>query len=344
MGITIGTPVMMLDRNNHFGKESKKHGNMRAVLCEAMSERQCKDVDLDRNKTQQNKYFDFGYFDFTSERDEADFYSGNAWADIYEAEAERYRTVDKNGKEKKLRSDANIAFAGIIKPDKASMDKLSQEDQHRLLTDSLDIIKDMYAKRGMQINTAVMHTDEGNPHIHYFGYDPNYKLSDKFKLPFYRALNVTEFPKRMREKGWDVEELTGYLEDTEGMSTDEIEQYKTKKKASKKSGRSSADYKNDQGIENAEQAREAVEADLRRLEANKAKYIMQARKEAAEAASSEAAAIREKALAEAAQIKQQVSEDVLAKAKKWDEHVAERNKSINIPSNTDNLFGIDYSR
>ena len=59
MSFSIGTPVMMLDRNNHFGENSKKHGNARAVLCEAMSERQCKDEDLDKSLTKTNTYYMF---------------------------------------------------------------------------------------------------------------------------------------------------------------------------------------------------------------------------------------------------------------------------------------------
>lgn len=337
MSFSIGTPVMMLDRNNHFGDNAKKHGNARAVLCEAMSERQCKDEDLDESLTKTNTYYmPTAYY--------GDGRKGNNIAYRYENLAEEYRIVDRNGKEKKLRSDANIAFAGIIKPDKEFMKGLSKDEQDRLLNDSFHVICDIYSKRGMKIEFAVIHRDEGNPHMHYFGYDPDYKLSDKFNLTFFKALNVTDFPKQMRNKGWDVKDLTGYTEATKGMSESEVEQYKAKRKASRKSGKSSADYKKEQDIKKTEQAKKAVEDDLRRLEANKAKYIMQVKKEAAEAALREAATIKEKALAEAAKIKPQFSEDVLAKAKRWDEYVAERNKRLEISSDTNNLFGIDYSR
>lgn len=344
MSISIGTPVMMLDRNNHFGKNSEKHGNARAILCEAMSERYCNDVDLDKSLTKTNTYYagsDHTYRDGTS---------GNYIADRYEDLAEEYRIVDRNGRERKLRSDANIAFAGIIKPDKESMDGLSKDEQDRLLNDSFNAICNIYSKKGMKIEFAVIHRDEGNPHMHYFGYDPDYNLSNKINLNFFKALNVTDFPKQMRNKGWDVKDLTGYTEAIKGMSKSEVEQYKINRKSSKKSGKSSADYKKEQDIKKAEQdinkteqAKKAVEADLRLLEANKAKYIMQVKKEATEAALREAATIRENALAEAEKIKPQFSEDVLEKAKKWDEHVAERNKRLEIPSDTNNLFKNDYS-
>ena len=339
MSISIGTPVMMLDRNNHFGKNSEKHGNARAILCEAMSERYCNDVDLDKSLTKTNTYY------MGNEHTYRDGISGNYIADRYEDLAEGYRIVDRNGKERKLRSDANIAFAGIIKPDKESMDGLSKDEQERLLNDSFSAICDIYSKKGMKIEFAVIHRDEGNPHMHYFGYDPDYNLSNKLNLTFFKALNVTDFPKQMRNKGWDVKDLTGYTEAIKGMSENEVEQYKTKRKSSKKSGKSSADYKKEQDIKKTEQTKkavEAVEADLRLLEANKAKYIMQVKKEAAEAALREAATIRENALAEAEKMKPQFSEDVLAKAKKWDEHVAERNKRLEMPSDTNNTPGIDY--
>ena len=61
MQASVGLPVMMLDRQNHYGsKRNEKHGNAKAIMEEAMAERACSDFDLDRERTQGNKcsFFD----------------------------------------------------------------------------------------------------------------------------------------------------------------------------------------------------------------------------------------------------------------------------------------------
>ena len=257
MGARVGMPTMKLDRCNHFGKEDSHSGNARAVLCEAFDERCSSDPDLDSTKTDGNIYWQM------SEDGEA-IESGNELADMYEKMADNYRVVDKNGKEKKLRSDAGIAFAGIIKPDSEYMETLSYVNQIQFLRDSVECIEKIYEKRGMKICGVVMHLDEATPHVHYTGYDPEYKLGKKLGLKLYRALNVTEYPKMMKSKGWDVEELTGYLEDIEGMKEDEIQEYKAKRRKERKSGKTSKAYKTEKdaerALQEAEDARERAEA------------------------------------------------------------------------------------
>jgi hypothetical protein len=218
---------MKLNRCNHFS-QSGKSGNARAVLCEAFSERHSSD--FDKSKTCNNIYF--GTYD-----------SGNELADFYEHMADVYKVIDKNGRKKKLRSDAGIGFAGIVKPDLDSMSNMSEDKQIAFLRDSLDCIKEIYEKRGMKICAAVIHTDESNLHLHYTGYDPEYRLGRKLNLRFYRALNVEEYPKMMQRKGWDVEPLIGYLEVTRSMSDDEIAEYKAKRRKERQSGKTAKAYK-----------------------------------------------------------------------------------------------------
>lgn len=347
---------MMLDRQNHFGKKSQKHGNCRAVLLEAMQERRCNDPDLCPEKTGDNEYWDInskGIFEKGY-----DLTSGNAWADWYEEQAESYRVVDKNGKEKRLRSDANISFAGIIKPNEEFMSSLSADEQYEFLNDSVDCVNAILKKRGMIMNAAVLHTDEGNPHIHYFGYDPQYKLSSKFNLSFYRALNVTEYPKLMREKGWDIKPLTGYLEDTKGMTEEQVTAYKSKKKASRQAGKPSEEFKAEQDrlkaererdrvlaeLEQAEREQKALEAKISDLKEKGNKYLSSTKKRAQR----DAEAIRRQAELEAEEIRQQAIDsipvDIREKARKWDEHVKARTERTGYESGGSRQNDYDFSK
>lgn len=359
MQASVGMPVLMLDRQGHFGdKPDSKHGNLRAVICEAMSERECSDPDLNRELTQYNEYWaidDMGLRDANS---------GVAWADKYEEMADEYRVIDKNGKAKRLRSDANIAFAGIIKPDMEFMQTLSEEEQFTFLSDSLDCVRKIYEKRGMKINMSVVHVDEGNPHVHYFGYDPEYKMSDKLKMPFYRALNVTEYPKMMQARGWDVKELTGYLEATQGMSESEKEEYKAKKRADRKAGKTSKAYKTEKAAANKLKEAEELERSVQKRQTGLIRAKKQAmaeiqaerdkmRSEASQSlteAYEQAEQIKRQAMAEAEAIKKQAYEQARRQAmteymalpeqtkryaKQWEKHLQTR-ENLDSVGQTDN--------
>lgn len=213
MGFNVGMPVIKLDNQDHFGETDKHAGNAEAVVKEALEERQSSDPDLDSEKTKDNVYH--------GER------SGEKLLAKWNKEADEYRVVDKNGKQKKLRSDAGIGFAGICKPEMDFINSLSPEEQKKLLQDSEDVIRKIFEENKMVIDTVVWHWDEGAPHLHYFGHDPKYKLGKKLGLPLYKALNDTQYPKMMREKGWDVNSLKGYnLETAQKMTEDELKKYK----------------------------------------------------------------------------------------------------------------------
>ena len=222
---------MKLDRCNHFGKKNEHSGNAKAVTCEALEERYSSDADLDREMTAENLYYGFT--------------SGEALTAHWEQMADAYRVIDKNGKEKKLRSDAGIGFAGICKPEMDFMDSLEDDEIEKFMEDSSEVIQEIYEKRGCVIDSIVIHYDEGNPHLHYFGHDPEYKLGRKIGLKLYTALNDTEYPKQMRQHGWDIDPLTGYQEAIKDMTEDEITEYKKRRKADrkKKHGLSSTEYK-----------------------------------------------------------------------------------------------------
>lgn len=75
----------------------------------------------------------------------------------YEAE---YKTTDKNGKEKKLRKDACILLAGVV-----SLDRADEEIWDDYKAKAIEYLKDKY---GGNLKCIVEHTDETNPHFHFY--------------------------------------------------------------------------------------------------------------------------------------------------------------------------------
>lgn len=75
----------------------------------------------------------------------------------YEAE---YKTTDKNGKEKKLRKDACILLAGVV-----SLDRADEDIWEEYKKSSIEYLKNKY---GENLKCVVEHTDETNPHFHFY--------------------------------------------------------------------------------------------------------------------------------------------------------------------------------
>nr|AFK33292.1 plasmid mobilization protein [Enterobacter sp. 638] len=75
----------------------------------------------------------------------------------YEAE---HKTKDKNGKEKKLRKDACILLAGVI-----SLDRGDEEIWDDYKNKAIEYLKNKY---GDDLRCIVEHTDETNPHFHFY--------------------------------------------------------------------------------------------------------------------------------------------------------------------------------
>lgn len=75
----------------------------------------------------------------------------------YEAE---FKTIDKNGKEKKLRKDACILLAGVV-----SLDRADEEIWEEYKKSSIEYLKNKY---GENLKCIVEHTDETNPHFHFY--------------------------------------------------------------------------------------------------------------------------------------------------------------------------------
>lgn len=234
MGFNCGMPVLTLDNLAH--KSGDKHGNAKKVVYEAFEERQGKDSDIDRARTADNIYFSF-------EHGEKAFRKAEELYSYWQAQAGSH-TCTVNGKERKMRSDAKIGFTGIIKPDADYINSLSHDEQMKFCKDAMTIVLDIYKKQGLTMDAAVIHVDEQACHVHYFGHDESYKMSKKVNLGLYDKLN-REFPARMREKGWELNDLTGYKEATTNMTDDELHEYKAKKRSERceRHNKSSQEYK-----------------------------------------------------------------------------------------------------
>lgn len=245
----MGVPILKLKAGNAFGKHS---GNAKSVVCEGLEERRSSDPDLDKARTNENIYG-------------GRFRSGSELFDYWINEAGNYRVTDKNGKEKKLRNDANIGFASILKPEKSFMESLSPEDRIRFLQDAYKVTLQEYQRKGISVDAWVIHTDEQVPHLHLYGHDPEYKLGKKLNLSFFHAMNK-RVPERLRALGWDIEDCTVYdVEEAQKMAPEAQKAYKEKRMQEKKEkgyGMSSKAYK-------AKKDNEAIKQQEKRLKLEK---------------------------------------------------------------------------
>lgn len=231
----VGIPYLRLDRLDHFDKSKNKHtGNCRAVILEGLQERQSSDPDLDRSKTHLNKYYGIQ--------------SGEELVNMLESNAETFTKADKRGIERHLKNKASIGYALVIKPEKSYIDSLSVKDQERFFDDSFEVLRTLIEARGMVVDTAVIHWDESNSHMHIYGHDPNYDLGRKFNLKMCDDFNRGYYPKQMRARGWDVEDLPRNYdpEYANTLTEDELIEYKRQcKEKRKKNGKPSKVYKAD---------------------------------------------------------------------------------------------------
>ncbi|HDG1723346.1 TPA: plasmid recombination protein, partial [Kluyvera ascorbata] len=75
---------------------------------------------------------------------------------------QNHKNTDKNGKAKALRSDANVLIAGVV-----SLEGIEQnyKDWEQYKIDVLGFLKEKY---GENLAAVVEHTDEENPHLHFY--------------------------------------------------------------------------------------------------------------------------------------------------------------------------------
>ena len=236
MAISVGTPVMKCDRNSH--KKGGRSGNAKAIIQEAFPDKEnglryTSDEDYDKSKTKDNLFWEFS--SETGHFEQRKVITSNEIVERYYSDAEKFRIKDKNGNEKKLRSDANICVAGIIKPamDSEEWQAMDNKQKVKFLTSFLSKEARQLKKRGIQLEYATVHMDEMNPHIHWLGRDKNYQMGKAVNLTLFRDLNET-IPKQMQQEGYKVSVLAKFDDEAYSeMSKDEKEEYVIKKKQRK---------------------------------------------------------------------------------------------------------------
>ena len=293
----IGVPCLSL-KSSRAAASGKRAGYARGVACEALEERWGSDEDIDESRSHLNDYVVMPGWEGLG------FESGQALSDWWEAEADKQvRTVrvkvplrddagekvrdgdgnvvyatDDDGnvvyeeRERKLREDAGIGFAVIAKADSEWVNSLPDGERERFTSDLIDVTVGVLQEAGLVVQVVAVHRDEQAEHPHILGYDPEYKMASKLKLPLFGKFNA-EIPRRMRERGWgDVEDCVAYdkekveaeiAELTAGMDGEQaaakrqeyMDDLIVKKKAKKKAGRSAKKYKADRDEERAAKAK-----------------------------------------------------------------------------------------
>lgn len=233
----VGITILKLSPT---GKAGKRSGNLGAVCAEAGPERAGRDPDIDRSRTHLNEYV--GYQS-----------TGIGLAKQFEAEAREYSEASVAAGGRKLRSDAKIGFAAIVKPPAEWIETLSPQEREKFFRDSDEIMYDLMGHDSQgrsNIRATALHRDEVGEHKHYFGmpYTADGRLcaKDVINLKLFSRFN-REYPERMQAKGWDIESCAVYDPDAvKGMTEEQAAEYKAARIADKKrskGGRTSAEYK-----------------------------------------------------------------------------------------------------
>ena len=258
MGIKVGMPMLKLKRGAASGKHA---GSLRAIAMEAGEERASKTKNLDPSKSDLNLHlgpYSKGW-DATQaiEKEVAD----------YETEYKKTSYLGRG-----LRSDAAVAIALIIKPDGEWINSQTPEEQERFFSDSYDVLCELGVVRDEDVRMRERHLDEGAPHerVISMAYDKDGKLAGSrvVNLKTFAKLN-RDYPKKMQEKGWPVDELKAYdPEAVKDMTDDEKRTYKQEhiqNKQTRRHGLSANEYAAMKDAEKANELRHALEDENQRL-------------------------------------------------------------------------------
>lgn len=220
----VGIPVMKLHA-----------GTLNAVIREAWirdegEQRNCSDSAYDPSRTAENVYL-----------------LGARRATDLIRRIENRKQEYETARRRKMRKDAVLAVAGIVKPNGNQFRLLSQTEQMRFFQDSLDILQAPDFFNG-HVEGCVVQMDEGIPHIHWvatpIALDGSWSAKKVLNLRMLNKLNSL-YPEKMRQRGWDVESLVKFDEEQyKSLSPEEKAAYVDRKKAEKRThGLSSAQYK-----------------------------------------------------------------------------------------------------
>lgn len=222
MGWTIGLPSLKL---NNVGAKSKHCGSFAAVAGEALEERSGHDVDIDHSRTGDNIYE--GY----RTAEELIEYSRKHVEELSK------KQIEAGGR--KIRGDAVVMCATIIKPPAAMMAELSPEERIRFFEDAKSKFADIVGAEN--IKSSVLHRDEQGDHLHVFWepMTPDGRLcaKEQHSLKFLGRLNK-DMPEHLRACGWDINACNAYDQAQEQLKT---EQEKSERR--QRNGRSSAVFK-----------------------------------------------------------------------------------------------------
>jgi len=218
MGWTIGLPSLKL---NNTGTKSKHCGSFEAVAAEALEERKGWDSDIDADKSHLNIYEGF-----------------KTAADLKNYSDEHVAQM-RDSKGRKMRKDAVVMCATLIKPPAAFMATLSREDQKRFLDDGRECLENIIGPDN--VKSVAYHFDELGSHLHVFWepITPDGRLCAKevHNLQFFGRVN-RDMPAFLRNRGWDIDDCHSYDQAEEALKT---EQEKAERR--QKNGRSSAAFK-----------------------------------------------------------------------------------------------------
>lgn len=222
MGWNVGIPSLKL---NNVGKKSKHCGSFAGVAMEALEERKGRDPDIDPELAHLNIYEGI-----TSAR-ELMKYSQKHVQEL----SDQQRAAGG----RKIRDDAVVMCSTIIKPPAAMMATLSREDQIRFLRDALEKLDEIIGPENGR--SVAIHFDEEGAHLHRLWEpmteDGRLCAKERHNIKFFGRLN-REMPEHLRSRGWDIDDCQAY-----DAAKDELEQNEERKERKKKSGRSSAVYK-----------------------------------------------------------------------------------------------------
>lgn len=254
----VGLPCMKLS----LSPSTQKHNGRKAGTCsvkaawdEMRDVRRGRDETIDRSMTDQNVWL-----------------RGSTDMDM-EAEVQKYIDLvnaDKKAHGKRaLRCDAVTGIEMIEKPPMEYMEKMSREEQIWFLRVSSDVLDQILRDWNPDWITVaqVIHFDEFGgkaPHTHRIVVpltkDKNgvlaFNAKSEFNLKFFTFVN-TEYPKRMRERGYEVEDCKIY----DRMTEEEKEEHRRNKP---EYGLEGFEYKRrkQQELETAIVEKEAVVEDL----------------------------------------------------------------------------------
>lgn len=224
MGFKVGMPTLELKMGaTAASKNAKRFGNGRSICVEAGVERYSKTQNFDPSRSHLNAHL--GRYE---NGDEAwDYIKGQ----VDSIEAER-KAQGKRG----IRKDATVAHALIVKPDGDWVNAQKPEDVERFFDDAAEVLdelgivpKDSVVMRERHLDEGIS-DDEPCAHEHYVFMartaDGDLAGSRHLRLKEFKKLN-RDFPRMMRARGWDCEELVGYdSEAARNMSENERAEYK----------------------------------------------------------------------------------------------------------------------